>query len=64
MTYLMINKTLLLKKYITQIISNYLRAAGEDVIEYRLYLDMMKNDGRQSAGMGLGIEQLLSYLLG
>ncbi len=45
-------------------ISNYLKRSGEDLTEYQLYLEMMEADGRKSTGIGLGIEQLLRYLIG
>ncbi|MCE7742421.1 MAG: hypothetical protein GOP50_08160 [Candidatus Heimdallarchaeota archaeon] len=45
-------------------ITDYLKSSGEDISEFQLYLDMMETDGRNSAGIAIGIEPLLRYILG
>ncbi len=45
-------------------ISDHLKTSGEDISEFQLYLEMMETDGRRSAGIAIGIEPLLRYILG
>ena len=44
-------------------IVDHLKPSGENVADYQLYLEMMENDGRSSAGIAIGIEPLLRYIL-
>ena len=41
-----------------------LEASGEEVKEYRWYLDMLSSYDVSSSGLGIGIERLIRYLLG
>lgn len=41
-----------------------LRESGENLEEYAWYLEMLKTDGQNSAGLGIGVERLTRYVLG
>ena len=45
-------------------IIEHLKLTGENISDYKWYLGMMETDGKSSAGLGIGIERLIRYILG
>ncbi|MCG3216067.1 MAG: hypothetical protein KAS63_05100 [Candidatus Heimdallarchaeota archaeon] len=47
-----------------QKVVEHLKLSGENIEEYKLYLEMLKLDGKKSAGLGIGVERLVRFILG